>query len=333
MYPTCIIVLCTISVIIANGQPTGIQEPNKDDFRSWEHDNGKQYTHTEERNRYSIYVSNSKTVQRLNSASRYAVFGLNKFADLSEREFEDLYLHGVASNAAVHSFRTDNQTDTGGRLSTSGPVNLSYMLPAVKDPGHCGSCWAFSAVGNMEAQTYQRNGGHVVSLSEQQLVSCEKIDHACNGGWMTNADAYALRTGMVSTASMPYTSTYGVVSRCPSRLPAIAARYRSAVNFGKVAADMMLMSYMSSYGPLSLALSAGTSYFQYYRSGIMNNASMCGRTLNHAVVLVGYGTASNVNYWLLRNSWGRSWGEAGYFRLARGIDMCGMNDAVSTIVA
>eukprot|EP00727_Mastigamoeba_balamuthi_P000576 m51a1_g10515 hypothetical protein (227) ;mRNA; f:194513-195528 len=158
----------------------------------------------------------------------------------------------------------------------------------------------------------------VVSLSEQQLVSCDRLyAYGCNGGdpfyalvWILNRN----RGVLAGTADFPYTS---------------------AVYMGTVPSDNDVMSYMARYGPISVAVAA--DQFQYYTSGVLDSdqCSNSESALNHAVVLVGYGTDSTTGkeYWMVRNSWGTLWGESGYIRVARGKNMCGINLMLSTIVA
>ena len=305
-------------------------EVNISHFRHWASQHGKMYTRREERNRFAVFQSNMFLIQYLSSHEPLAVFGPNQFSDLTTREFSSLYATGLVQTNAAPLMKASTPPTT---RSTATSANYTYMLPPIKNQGSCGSCWAFSAVGNMEAQTYMHNGGHVVSLSEQQFVECDKYDHGCGGGYMTNAEYYAIVNGVVATTSMPYTSGNGVVPKCPTKLPTIAARFRAYSWFSSGTSDASVTSLLATLGPLSAGIAAGTAYFQHYVNGILTNAVSCGKTLNHGIVIVGYGTASNVNYWLLRNSWGTSWGEHGYFRIVRGTDMCGVNDLLSSIQA
>eukprot|EP00727_Mastigamoeba_balamuthi_P004022 m51a1_g13617 putative cathepsin l (207) ;mRNA; r:1371-1991 len=202
-------------------------------------------------------------------------------------------------------------------------------LPAVKDQAHCGSCWAFSAVANAEGAWYLRHG-EVVSLSEQQLVSCDRGNSACRGGDMHEADQYIVRNGLATEQAYPYTSGSGAVAPC--RAFTAEHHFSSSKSLGSVRSDEDVIAYLKQYGPLSVAVDGGNDLFRYYDSGVLDT-TQCGTDLDHGVALVGYGSEGGKPYWTVRNSWGASWGEGGYIRLVRGKNMCGINSLLSTIVA
>jgi len=87
-------------------------------------------------------------------------------------------------------------------------------------------------------------------------------------------------------------------------------------------------------GPVSIAIEADQPVFQLYTGGVISSAS-CGTNLDHGVLIVGYGTdtATNLDYWLVKNSWGPKWGEKGYVRLVRNKNECGLNSAASYPIA
>eukprot|EP00727_Mastigamoeba_balamuthi_P012149 m51a1_g7557 putative cysteine peptidase precursor (313) ;mRNA; r:111796-112734 len=293
-----------------------------DTFRTWAKTHGKVYTATEEKYRMHVFEENTAIVNRLNMESHGARFAVNKFSDLTNEEFKaiyttDLHVRQPGPIAVIADKHADESLD------------MRPWLPAIKDQAQCGSCWAFSAIANAEGAWYLRNH-EVVSLSEQQVVSCDRQDSGCNGGLMTTADQYILKNGLVSEESYPYVSGTGSVPRCQ----AFTAQYQfsDAQNFRSIASDDTIIAYLHQYGPLSVAIEADSSVFQNYNSGILDS-TRCGTSLNHGVTLVGFGTENGTPYWTVRNSWGSSWGESGYIRMARGRNMCGINGMLSTIVA
>eukprot|EP00727_Mastigamoeba_balamuthi_P002199 m51a1_g11977 putative cysteine peptidase precursor (312) ;mRNA; r:847103-848038 len=292
-----------------------------DAFRSWAKTHGKMYTASEEKYRLHIFEENLAVVNRLNMENHGARFGLNKFSDLTNAEFKAIYTTKLQGRQpGDFAVIADSNADS---------LDMRSWLPEVKDQAQCGSCWAFSAIANAEGAYYKKNE-KVVSLSEQQLVSCDKTDSGCNGGLMSNADEYIVQNGLASEKAYPYVSGSGSVPRCK----AFTAEYHFSSNkaFGKVSSDDTIISYLKQYGPLSIAIEADQAVFQNYQSGILDSTK-CGTTLDHGVALVGYGTENGKAFWTVRNSWGSSWGENGYIRMARGKNMCGINGMLSTIVA
>eukprot|EP00727_Mastigamoeba_balamuthi_P006107 m51a1_g2115 putative cysteine peptidase precursor (315) ;mRNA; r:1656284-1657228 len=292
-----------------------------DAFRAWAKAHGKLYTAAEAALRARVFEENVAVARRLNAEGHGAHFGPNAFSDLTSAEFKALRTTELAARQPGHFAVVPDAVGES--------LDMRGWLPGVKDQQLCGSCWAFSAVANAEGAWYLRHR-EVVSLSEQQLVACDKSDSGCNGGLMSNADDYILKNGLATEASYPYTSGSGSVTPC--RRYDAAYQFSASRDFQKVVADDDLIAYLQQYGPLSAAVEADRPVFQNYQSGILDS-TQCGSTLDHGVTLVGYGTENGTPYWTVRNSWGVYWGEDGYIRLVRGKNMCGINGLISTIVA
>eukprot|EP00727_Mastigamoeba_balamuthi_P006596 m51a1_g2557 putative cysteine peptidase precursor (312) ;mRNA; f:328499-329434 len=292
-----------------------------DAFRSWAKSEGKVYTAVESKYRLHVFEENLAIINRLNMQNHGAQFGLNKFSDLTSAEFKALYTTTLpARQPGDIAVVPDSDDDS---------LDMRPWMPAIKDQGQCGSCWAFSAIANAEGAWYLKNQ-QVVSLSEQQLVSCDKADSGCNGGLMDNAAKYMVSNGISSEEDYPYVSGSGMVPKCK----AFTAKYHFSGSqmLGEVRSDDSVIAYLKQYGPLAVAIEADQSVFQNYRSGILDSKG-CGTKLDHGVALVGYGTESGKPFWIVRNSWGSSWGENGYIRMVRGKNMCGINSMISTIIA
>merc|ERR1712083_1121866 len=179
---------------------------------------------------------------------------------------------------------------------------------AVKDQKQCGSCWAFSTVANIEGVNFVKTQ-KLLSLSEQELVDCDKkSDQGCQGGLPSNAFQFLIssKTGLEAESKYPYTARDG------------SCRVQKA-------------DELVQYGPLSIGINAGP--MQWYRGGIADPWSiLCNpKSLDHGVAIVGFGSESKP-YWVIRNSWGASWGEEGYYRIVRGQGKCGLNTDVTTAV-
>ncbi|KFO81815.1 Cathepsin S, partial [Cuculus canorus] len=192
----------------------------------------------------------------------------------------------------------------------------------VKNQGACGSCWAFSAVGALEAQMKLKTG-NLVSLSAQNLVDCSTTqgNRGCSGGFMTKAFQYIIdNQGIDSEESYPYTGQDGVCQYQPSARAATCSLYVE-LPYGN---EEIMKDVVGSTGPVSVAIDASLPSFFLYKSGVYDDPQ-CSQTVNHGVVVVGYGTLSNKDYWLVKNSWGVDFGEDGYILMARNSgNLCGI---------
>merc|ERR1719159_2104870 len=199
----------------------------------------------------------------------------------------------------------------------------------VKNQGQCGSCWAFSTTGSTEG-AWEIAGNPLPSLSEQQLVDCDKVDQGCHGALMDNGFNFLKSNGACSEASYPYTAKDGSCqqSSCDIVIPA-----NGVTGYKDVHGESDLASAVQQQ-PVSVAIEADQMGFQLYNSGVFSGA--CGTQLDHGVPPVGFGTANGQDYWKVKNSWGASWGEQGYIRLVSqtsGAGQCGMYKQPSYPVA
>ena len=196
----------------------------------------------------------------------------------------------------------------------------------IKNQGNCGSCWAFGTVGPLESQILIQDGV-TVDLAEQYLVSCNVYGWGCDGGWWAHDYHLDLSgqdnngPGAVLAASDPYTAT-GSACRSTYTHPYKISNWAYVGSESSVPSVQAIKQAIYTYGPISAAVYVGPM-FQAYGGGIFNTNES--GQINHAIVLVGWNDdlGPDNGYWILRNSWGTSWGEAGYMRIRYGISQVG----------
>jgi C1A family cysteine protease len=286
---------------------------------------------TELQKRFQIFKENVITIfqHNLEKKENYTM-GINQYTDLTSTEFEkDVIRGGFIGTTESPSLRGKSKCSQYSYQQIKVPSSIDWRtsgaVTPVKDQGQCGSCWSFSATGAMEG-AWSISTGNLVSLSEEQLVDCSKRygNLGCNGGLMDNAFQYAIDTGMCVESDYPYTASAGSCqSTCEPEV--------TITDCADVPANNQLaLKEAVSFGPVSIAIEADQRIFQSYSSGVITSSS-CGTELDHGVLIVGYGTEpeTQIDYWLVKNSWSSSWGDEGYVKIERSdstndIGICGI---------
>jgi cathepsin F len=254
-----------------------------------------------------------------------ATYGITKFSDLTAQEFKAMYRNMDASLARVPFKKAEIPKDAAPESFDWRPKGA---VTGVKDQKQCGSCWAFSTTGNVEGQWFLKKGA-LISLSEQQFVDCDHNgDEGCNGGLPSNAYEYAIKAGGIEKESdYPYTARDGT---CKFDKSKVVVTLSSFVTISSDEAEMA--TWNAANGPISIGINAGP--MQYYTGGISHpKRRTCNPAdLDHGVLIVGYGSENNTPYWIIKNSWGKSWGEDGYYRIYRGDGSCGLNTMCTSAV-
>ena len=272
-------------------------------FDTWIHSYNRTYPNSSEYNyRQNIYLSNLVKISQHNSQNHTWTMGVNQFADLTSLEFKQQY------SGCYHSRTYDSLEGFGDLESTVLPESVNWTnvgaVTPVKNQGQCGSCWAFSTIGSTESAWFISNN-ESVSLSEQQLVDCSGAEgnQGCNGGLMDYGFQYIIdNKGITSETNYPYTAQDGTCNKQKA-----GQVFATISGFTDVStnSEMALMTAVVQQ-PVSVAIEADQSVFQLYSGGVMT--AKCGTNLDHGVLLVGYGTLANEDYWIVKNSWGTDWG-------------------------
>lgn len=265
----------------------------------------KKYRPQEKLSRFHIFLNNLEYINNHNrNSSHHYQLGLNYFTDLSNEEFKKH--HGVNKFQSSGKFCS---FDSHTSLAEEVDWTLTAVTP-VKNQGQCGSCWAFSTTGALEGLYYLENK-ELVSFSEQQLMDCSKLNHGCEGGDMNFAFRYTESHQLCSEEEYQYLA---IDDSCNYKQCQQVIEISGFCNVERNNEQQLKMAV--SQQPVSVAIQADSLSFQHYQSGVFDDYS-CGTNLDHGVLIVGYGTMEDQDYWLIKNSWGTSWGEQGYIKLAR----------------
>ncbi|KAE8678425.1 Senescence-specific cysteine protease SAG39 [Hibiscus syriacus] len=293
--------------------------------RQWMSQFGRVYSDNNERQkRFNIFKQNVELIDSFNNANNKPYkLAVNQFADLTNEEFtasRNGFKGHMCSNKAT-TFKYENVT----ALPSSVDWRNKGAVTPIKDQGQCGCCWAFSAVTAMEG-VIKLTKGTLISLSEQELVDCDTKgeDQGCQGGLMDDAFQFILKNkGLTTESNYPYK---GVDGTCNTNEEANHAATINGFQDVPANSEDALQKAVANQ-PVSVAIDAGGFDFQFYSSGVFTGS--CGTQLDHGVTAVGYGEDDDgTKYWLVKNSWGSSWGEQGYIRMQRDVDakegLCGI---------
>ena len=290
---------------------------------------GKSYaTPAEHAFRFGVFRENL-AVATARNADGEARHGVTKFSDLAREEFKAMYL---GYKAKADAFGDAVEEAALPKLTANASTSIDWrtkspkVLTPVKDQGQCGSCWAFSATEQIETDAALATG-KLITLSPQQITSCDKTDLGCNGGNTETAYAYVKKAGGLEPASdYPYRSgTTGSSGTCAAEKAeeAVSITGYTSVSKSRWSEGKMVSQIQKS--PISVCVDA--EKWQTYTSGILGRS--CGSQIDHCVQAVGLQSKGDADgksksYWIVRNSWNTDWGEDGYIYVQEGINACGI---------
>jgi len=312
------------------------------EFSMWKEEHRRVYaTKQEEYKRFALWLDSHHKIQAWNSNNTFgnARFGLGPFSDWSSEEFQ-AFSRGVLPVSSFPGLAQMKKANTDWSLlnSVNAPPTLDWRtkgaVTGVKNQGQCGSCWSFGSTGTLEGAHFLATG-KLVSLSEQNLIDCSGkccYNEGCNGGRVDWALTYVMQNNGIDTeSSYPYKAEDETCSYNPSNIGSTCSNW-TQTPFGN---ENALMNAVYLHGPTSVAISVDDAWANY-KSGVYTDSSCPNGEddLDHSVLVVGYGTEGGQDYWLVKNSWGGSWGAQGYIKMRRNYNnMCGVaTDAVFGVV-
>jgi len=324
----CFALVIALAASLASAvRPIAPDELSSYSFSRFVKDFKKRYSPQEMLEREKIFTVKLKEILVHNAANRGWTETVNEMTDYTPEEFH-------ARKGIKKSMLFKNHEERSGvkpkPMRTDLPDSIDWrdkgVVTSIKNQGHCGSCWTFGATEALESAVAIATG-LLFTLSEQQFVSCVKDPDecggtgGCEGATMELAFEHAMENGLVTEWTTPYTSYNGVDGNCslsadtPDRVAGITGYTITAQN-----SYSDLLEAVGTVGPVAITVDA--SAWSSYAGGVFDGCDQASPDLDHGVLLVGYGTdeTTGQDYWLVRNSWGPTWGEAGYIRLARSDD-------------
>ncbi|KAL4199868.1 hypothetical protein AMTRI_Chr03g146940 [Amborella trichopoda] len=294
-------------------------------FESWCRRHGRTYGTVEEKEqRFRVFSDNLVFIREHNQRanSNYTV-GLNAFADLTHHEFK---IKRLGLCPSILRFSSSNFRSDQKKIDV--PSSLDWRdkgaVTNVKDQGSCGACWAFSATGAIEGINKIVTGS-LISLSEQEIIDCDTTyNSGCGGGLMDYAFKWVTKNhGIDTEKDYPYREVQGSCIKDKAERHVVTIDGHTDIPSNSE--DLILQAVAKQ--PVSVGICGSERSFQLYSSGIFSGP--CSTSLDHAVLIVGYGSKNGVDYWIVKNSWGTSWGMDGYMHMLRNSGdsqgVCGIN--------
>jgi len=322
------LIFIVVAIAFGTCQPLQLDEEWEQFKESYE----KVYESSQEHDaRKAVFAENLKFFEQHNAEEALGLHtyqvGVGPFADMTNEEYIEQYTSAMIPElpAVAAEMEESDPIEIIGNVPDSIDWREKGAVTAVKNQGGCGACWAFSGVGAMEA-AHAIKTGNLVTLSEQNVIDCY-VGNSCRGGTPWNAMAYGVKHGVDTQASYPYEAKDG---KCRFNLGTVAATFSKQVSVRRN--ETLEKQVVGTIGPVSVSIHSGRPGFAHYKSGVYYDKD-CPKSVTHAVLIVGYGTLNGLDYWLVKNSWGKWWGDKGYIKMARGFDMCNIAGGICYPVA
>ncbi|XP_075716430.1 cathepsin O [Rhinoderma darwinii] len=318
-----------VPVTVLPQEPDSLPSAHNDTFLRFMETLGKKYPAGSQlsKDRYNIFLKSLERSTFLNTYAENpgaAYYGINQFSDLSVEEFTNTYLRSYPSEN--QDYYVPNKKSLGEK-----PLPLRFdwrdkkLVTGVKNQLDCGACWAFSIVGAIES-AHAITGQPLEDLSVQQVIDCSYLDRGCNGGSTDSALKWLRQsqTKIVKSSEYPFKARTGTCHYFSLTEYGVSIKGYEAYDFSNCEEEMM--NLLIWVGPVAVIVDAVS--WQDYLGGIIQHHCSSGHS-NHAVLVVGFDKTGDVPYWIVKNSWGTSWGIDGYVHVKMGQNLCGIADFVT----
>jgi len=289
------------------------------EWAAYKHQHDKAYTMEEDEIRFQLYSIRADYVMKHNARYHQGLetylMEVNHLADWTPAEMR-------ARNGYLQSF-DEVVSEAPVKNVSADPASIDWttknVVTPVQDQGRCGSCWSFGTVGTIEGQ-FAKNTKKLLKFSESNLVDCDTSDNACQGGLPTRAYPYVIAHGLDSEEHYPYTPEK---EKCKFNKGDVKVHIKG---FKRVTGgEGALKTAVAEVGPIVVGIDASHLSFQLYKTGVYSEPRCSSTRLDHAVLVVGYGTENGKDFWKIKNSWSPKWGEQGFIKMARNANnMCGV---------
>ncbi len=302
---------------------SGVKSDDHTDFQLWKrkYNKGNQ-SYNDYVYSFENWKINREFVDNHNSGNKSFSLELNRFADNNYFMFNVIDKnHMIINKSYMKPIIVIGSTEN---LPDSIDWREEGLVTDVKNQGECGSCWTFSAVGSIEGQL-AKHTKVLKNFSEAQIVDCDKLGDGCGGGLMDNAFKYVVENGIELEKDYPYIAQDEQCVYNSNKVAGKISGYKDVYG-----GELGLKQAIANIGPISVAIDASHQDFRFYKDGVYSNDDCSQTNLDHGVLVVGYGTMDDGDYWIVKNSWGEDWGLNGYIYMSRNNNNnCGISTSAS----
>uniref|UniRef100_A0A6P7GAT1 Cathepsin L-like proteinase n=1 Tax=Diabrotica virgifera virgifera TaxID=50390 RepID=A0A6P7GAT1_DIAVI len=293
------------------------------EWKNFKNTHFKRYNDIEDKLRFKVFQDSLRVIEahndKYNKGEVSYFLKTTQYADWTNEEFRSLLNSNLNTKLYTKNISRGFFSKSKAKIPPSVDWRNEKAVTEVKDEATCGCGWAFSAVGTIEGQLVLKRNLSATSLSVQELIDCSAFNFGCTKGSNRFALMYAREHGISSDEQYPYEAKDDICKNITEKAVKPIAQYGTVEE-----SENSLAEAVALIGPIASVVNADENLgWKLYGGGIFDNGECTDWGVNHGILTVGYGTEDK-DFWILKNSWGTSWGENGYMRLVRGKNQCGI---------